>query len=182
MSEWCVRVDNNFYECRIALSISIYFGMNKKTSLCTPQAGRSFHLTQKVDYALFLLSVLAQQTTGNSQSLRMIAKKYTMSFAFLQKVAGLLARGGFIKGTRGKQGGYVLDRTPRSLSVKEIVEAVDGPIQIMGCLSRGVHKKDASCPRMQLCSVRSHLASLNQKIVTSYHNKKLSDIVKTLSL
>ncbi len=150
--------------------------MNKTTHQCAPQPRTAFHLTQRVDYALFLLSILAKQKKNVSASLRTISHTYSMSFAFLQKVAGLLNRKGLIKGTRGKTGGYVLNRSAMSLSLKEIIEAVDGPIQVMGCLS---HDTKSLCPRMQFCSVRSTFSTMNEKIMATYYNKKLSDIVKS---
>lgn len=150
--------------------------MNKTYSYCSQPRGGAFHLTQKVDYALFLLSLLARNKNEITPSLQILSKKYSMSFSFLQKVAGLLKQNGFITGIRGKRGGYLLNRAPQSLSLKEIIEAVDGPITVRGCLSHDAIK--TVCPREQFCSVKSHLATMNEKIVMSYSNKKLSDIAK----
>ena len=106
----------------MSVSISIQFGMNNKLQHCAPQPRKAFHLTQRVDYALFLLSILAKQKKNTSTSLGVVARTYSMSFAFLQNVARLLTQHDLIKGTRGKQGGYVLNRSSQTLSVKEIIE------------------------------------------------------------
>ncbi|MDP2630213.1 MAG: Rrf2 family transcriptional regulator [Candidatus Uhrbacteria bacterium] len=139
--------------------------------------GGPFHLSQKVDYGLFLLSALASDTENMPQSIRSIATNGKLSFSFLQKVAHALKGAGIVRASRGKVGGYQLMRAPGAITVKEIIEALDGKIAMTRCLS-GQQRKER-CPRQDLCVLRSRLQTMNSEIEEYYMSKKLSDFVSS---
>jgi Rrf2 family protein len=95
-----------------------------------------FHLTRKTDYGLILMLELARQKNDGNQapiSLNDIAKKYCISFFFLQKVAKDLREKGLIKASRGKIGGYSL--TEKTPNLNEIFTALEGSVAIMSCFA-----------------------------------------------
>ncbi|MBI2483743.1 Rrf2 family transcriptional regulator [Candidatus Uhrbacteria bacterium] len=134
----------------------------------------AFHLTQMVDYGLFFLSVLANGK--DPQSIRSIAKKYNLSFSFLQKVANRLKHAELVRASRGKVGGYVLVCRPSEVTMKQIVEALDNPIALMDCLLES-HVRARTCPRERFCSVRRGLARMNNQIREIYTSKTLAEFI-----
>lgn len=147
--------------------------MNTCSAAKTKNRQHAFHLTQKVDYGLFLLARLAQK---GSASIATIAKESSLSFSFLQKVANLLKNAEIIKAIRGKDGGYLLVKDPASITVKHVVEALEGPIAIVGCV--GQKKQDAhACPRVKFCAIRSTFSRMNTEISEYYLSKKLTDFL-----
>lgn len=149
--------------------------MNKASKqVCQKEVRKgSLHLSQKVDYGLFLLAALAQQPHGASSSLRTIADENSLSFAFLQKVAFLLRQAGLIRATRGREGGYVLNKAPNCIHFKDIIEALEGPIAIMSCMTENTQKKNM-CPRQRFCSIRPTLKRINDEMKQLYYSKTLS--------
>ncbi len=136
----------------------------------------SLHLSQKVDYGLFLLAALARESRGTSSSLRTISDENSLSFAFLQKVAFLLRQAGLIRATRGREGGYVLNKPPGRIHFKDIIEALEGPIAIMSCMTDHAQKKN-TCPRQRFCSIRPALKRINDEMKQLYYSKTLSNFL-----
>ncbi|MBI4250096.1 Rrf2 family transcriptional regulator [Candidatus Uhrbacteria bacterium] len=134
----------------------------------------AFHLTQMVDYGLFFLSVLAHEQ--EPQSIRSVAKKHHLSFAFLQKVANRLKRAELVRASRGKEGGYFLASHPSDVTMKQVIEALDNPIALMDCLLE-THQRSRTCPRERFCNVRRGLARMNNQIREIYGSKTLAEFI-----
>lgn len=149
-----------------------HFGMNKRSQTCSTFAQRSgsFHMTQRVDYATFLLTVLAQ--SGERIPLSSIARQNHLSFAFLQKMAGLLRVAGLIRSIRGKTGGYVLAKPCNKIIFRDIVHAVEGEVAPHACVQK--HSSSFVCPRMSLCSIRPALNRLHTQMQELYLSKPLT--------
>lgn len=122
-------------------------------------------VTKQIDYALQLLFALVSTDAQGSTSLRDISDESSISFLFLQKIAKLLKDAEIIEATRGAQGGYRLIKSPRDLTLKEIVEAVEGPFGVADCFKHGV-----VCELQETCQSRKALFSLNDHIL-DYLNK-----------
>lgn len=152
-------------------------GMNKTCSPHKKIGSRTgpFHISQKVDYGLFLLAALATDGGDTPRSIRTIAKDGHVSFSFLQKIAHILKDAQLISAQRGKTGGYRLGRSAGSITLKDIVEALDGKMRLAPCLVSVMGSPQ--CPRQKFCRIRSRLRSINNEIEQYYLSKKLSDII-----
>jgi Rrf2 family protein len=117
-----------------------------------------FQLSKKADYGLIALKHLAQHSE-ESVSAREIAAHYHIPAELLAKVLQRLARKGLLMSQQGIHGGYVLARDPASISIVDVVEALDGPIAITPC------EKGDNCQQMQMCSVRDPLLKVKAKVV-----------------
>lgn len=136
----------------------------------------SLHVTQKVDYGLFLLSVLARHAESKNPkmpSISKIAGDHHLSFSFLQKVAHALKREGFIRSHRGKDGGYTLVKNPKVILLKEVIESLEGPITAPTCFEEASH----ACPRKSFCAIRAGFERMNSEIAGLYLSKTLSDFL-----
>lgn len=135
------------------------------------QRSGALHLTQKVDYGLIILIFLAKNSESGQLSIKRIADQSHVSFLFLQKIAGLLQKAGLIKAERGKFGGYRLAKNPDQLNLREIIEALEGPIALVPCLKS---LDEQSCKHSTYCSIRPNMAKLNAEIQNNVINKTLS--------
>jgi len=139
-----------------------------------------FHLTRKIDYGLVLLNELAEgsKVAGKAEtkplSLRILAKKRYLSFLFLQKVAMDLRKHGLIEAKRGKVGGYYLTKVPTEITLKEIFEALEGPISVMHCL--GMTVKENLVHEVG-CHSRKALNMLNDDMKQSLNRITLADFL-----
>lgn len=134
----------------------------------------AIHLTQKVDYGLFLLLELLKQDPLKPLSLKTMAKRHQMSFYFLQNVARALKQKGIIISSRGKAGGYRIAKRTSEWLLKDVIEALEGPIVIMQCLNPS---SNWHCLREPYCTLKPALAKLNQELHDNFLAKPLSYFV-----
>jgi Rrf2 family protein len=90
--------------------------------------------TQETDYALRLVYAFSKLPPGTHRSAREIAEKENIPFRFLLRVMGKLKRAKIIASRQGVDGGYRLAKTPGEISLRAIVEAVEGEIKLSRCL------------------------------------------------
>ena len=89
-------------------------------------------LTTRGQYAIQAMIDIAVHSAKSSEpiSLREISGNQGIPLPFLEQIAIKLRRGGLLKSTRGPQGGYVLSKDKKQISLADIMQAVEGPIDI----------------------------------------------------
>lgn len=130
-------------------------------------------LRRETDYALQMLKVL-NKSKDQVMSLNEIAKKTKVSFLFLQKIARKLRLAGIIDAHQGVSGGYKLTVDPKKITVRKVVEAMEGKCCILNCLDET--KKTTCCVSAQNCELKNKMGKLNKKIVKILDSVKLTDI------
>jgi len=120
--------------------------------------GWMFRLSKKSDYGLIALKHLAQHNE-ESISAREIAAQYHIPAELLAKVLQRLVRKGLLVSQQGINGGYVLAKDPATISIVDVVEALEGPISITPC------ERGDDCQQLQMCSVRDPLLKIKAKVV-----------------
>ena len=103
-------------------------------------------LTRAADYAVRVMIHLATLPEKERALLPALAKATAAPTSFLSKVLQALARAGLISSRRGHLGGFEILPRGRMASVREVVEAIDGPISLNVCLLHG-----KSCDRKSWC-------------------------------
>ena len=104
-------------------------------------------LTRAGEYAIRGMIYLAQQTPDDLTLIADIAKAEKVSGSFLAKIFQTLSKAGLVESQRGAAGGVSLGRAPDQISLKDIVEAVEGPLALNRCLEADDPcEKAADCP------------------------------------
>lgn len=85
-------------------------------------------LTNKSEYALLALVALARNYPKGLISGEDLSQSQEIPKRFLQQILFSLKRGGFIRSVKGKEGGYALAKSPKDISVAEIVRFFEGPL------------------------------------------------------
>ena len=95
----------------------------------------SFSLTRKTDYALVALAALGREKNGNGQPLsaRWIAEAYDLPLPILMNALKELHRAEIVCSRRGAGGGYYLCREPAQITMREVIEAIEGPVNVTLC-------------------------------------------------
>ena len=91
-------------------------------------------ISTKGRYALRLMIDLAQQDVGIYVPLRDISKRQEISAKYLEQIVVQLSRAGFVRSTRGAQGGYQLAKTPNEYTVGDILRITEGSLAPVACL------------------------------------------------
>src|SRR2546421_9790108 len=91
-------------------------------------------ISRKIDYGLRAMIHLAGLPAGKVASLQDMSTGLHIPREFLAKILKVLAGGSLVRSTRGAHGGYQLARQAREISFLEVIEAVEGPVQLNVCL------------------------------------------------
>ena len=94
-------------------------------------------LTRSADYAIRVMIHLSGVPAGTRVNRDTLARWSEVPGEFLGKVLQTLARGRLIISHRGVHGGFELARASNSISLLDIVEAIEGPLQLNVCLVTG---------------------------------------------
>jgi Rrf2 family protein len=104
-------------------------------------------LTREADYAVRVVLDLAEHARDGPVRSRDVARRQRVPHPFLRKVVQALTRAGHVRTRRGTGGGIALARSPHSLTVRTVIEAVDGPIALNRCvIAPGTCPLDRTCP------------------------------------
>ena len=88
-------------------------------------------ISKKCQYALKALFELAWRNSGKPVKTHRIAAAQRMSTRFTEIILNELKHGGFVESKRGNEGGYMLARDAESLTVREVIEYIQGPISLV---------------------------------------------------
>jgi len=103
-------------------------------------------LTRKGEYAIRGMIYLARLPAGEIALLGDIANSTQAPATFLAKIMQELTKVGLVASTRGAKGGFGLGRPAASISLREVVEATEGPILPNRCLAKeGLCDASCSC-------------------------------------
>ena len=94
----------------------------------------SLRLSRKGDYGLLLVTALAlRRAQGKLVSLKEVAREKKLPYKFLSQVAGELHKAGILESKEGVGGGYRLAKEPEKILVREVLDAVEGPMEASEC-------------------------------------------------
>jgi len=132
-----------------------------------------FTFTKKADYALLALSYLSTESEGRLAGPREIAKRYDIPAELLAKVMQTLAKNQLVISVPGPTGGYRLGREATTISVAEVVEAVDGPLAIAQCWEPDGTDR---CAQSQRCTLRGPLERIQLEMVRLLKQTTLAEV------
>ncbi len=124
-------------------------------------------ISRLADYAILLLWQFTHQADADDAhqlhqsrplNASFLAQKTSIPQTTVQKILKLLHQGGLLISKRGIQGGYLLAQSPANISLKHILNAIEGPIHLTSCIS-DTH----DCSIINLCPLSSIWQDLNQK-------------------
>ncbi len=131
-------------------------------------------LTAHSDYALRLLIYCASSSTELA-TIADIAKAYDISRTHLMKIANKLVRAGFLKSTRGRNGGLCLARPARSINIGKVVRIMENQSTLIECFDRATN----SCVIAPTCGLKHLLAKADDAFYRQLDTASLADIALT---
>lgn len=131
-------------------------------------------LSSLADYAVVLMAAAARHGAGARLSATALSIETGVPLPTAQKLVGRLSIAGLVTTQRGAAGGFVLAREPQSVSLAEIVEAVDGPIALTACVEDGRH----DCALEGNCKVRPHWAVVNGAVRDAFAGVSLASLAR----
>jgi Rrf2 family transcriptional regulator, cysteine metabolism repressor len=117
------------------------------------------------------LSYLAATPEGES-SVSEIAAAERISAKYLEGIVSILKSAGLVMSVRGKNGGYHLARDPSTITMLEVVRALDGAVAPVVCVGKG-----GGCVNSPACLPRRFWVDLKESIDDFLEKRTLKDIV-----
>lgn len=99
---------------------------------------------------------------------KVIAKKQNISDQYLEQLFSALKKAGLVKSVRGAQGGYLLNRDPKDITVGDILTVLEGPVSLSDCLL-----DDEICENSNICVT---------KVVWEKIKKGIEDVIESITL
>ena len=123
------------------------------------------------DYGIVLMSYLAQKTDVQ-HSAHALADAVHVPLPTVKKVLKALSQAGLLNSERGAHGGYSLSLSPKTISVAEIITAIEGPIALTECVGSESH-----CDQENHCSIQTNWTRINNAVFHALDEVKLSDML-----
>lgn len=118
-------------------------------------------ITRASDYAVRVMIHLAALPQSSTVRQSELSRETDVSGHFLSKVLQQLVRSRLIRSQRGAGGGYSLAVPAESVSLLDVVEAIEGPLRLNQCIGEG-----QSCERKTWCPAHAVWAEAQAAIVT----------------
>ena len=129
-------------------------------------------LSKKADYALLAMRHLAARGEKEALSARELAEEYGIPPELLAKVLQKLVRARLLSSHQGIHGGYGLGRPAQSISVADVIQAVDGPLTVTACSD-----SDQTCDQYAKCNIRDPLWRIKDRIVAALGATSVAELV-----
>jgi Rrf2 family protein len=108
-------------------------------------------------------------------TLNNIAERQGISEGYLEQLMMPLKRAGLVKSVRGAQGGYLLARDSKEITVGEVIRALEGPIAPVACVDE---QNPEECERSSFCATRMVWAKVRDSISGVLDSFTLADLVQ----
>ncbi|MDP1545577.1 MAG: Rrf2 family transcriptional regulator [Anaerolineales bacterium] len=127
-------------------------------------------ITRQADYAVRAVLHLAN-SGGQRTATSMIAEEQRIPPSFLAKIISQLSIAGLLHTSRGARGGVTLAREPKDVTLLEVIEAIDGPIQLNECVGDA-----AACSFDENCPLRPVWCEAQEELVNRLRSTNFADM------
>lgn len=133
-------------------------------------------LSNKAKYGLKALVYLADNRGRAVQSAE-IAEAQNLPKKFLDTILLEIKNLGVISSKKGKGGGYTLLRPTDTISLGQVIRALDGPFAPVPCVSRTAYARCSDCSDEGICVVRPIMQEVRDAISNVLDNRTLHDMI-----
>jgi Rrf2 family protein len=131
----------------------------------------SMQLTRAADYGVRVMVYLAKISRDRRVLLPAIGEATAAPESFLSKVLQALAHAKLITSRRGPAGGFQISARGRQASMRDVIEAIDGPMNLNVCLS-----DKRSCPRKTWCPAHPVWAQAQKALLSVLSAALIADL------
>jgi Rrf2 family cysteine metabolism transcriptional repressor len=128
-------------------------------------------LSTKGRYGVKAMVDLAINYGEQPVSIKSISERQSISEYYLEQLFSSLRKAKLIKSIRGAQGGYVLNRAPEEITIYDVINVLEGPIEVSNCID------DGACNNIDCCATRLLWKKIKNSIDSVTSSITLKDIV-----
>ncbi len=131
-------------------------------------------ITQEADYALRIAYLLAKD--GGVLGASALAESAGVTERFTLKILRKMAQSGIVASKKGAGGGYMLATSPDEISMRRVVEVIDGPLEISRCLDN-TYECTRTGDQKHLCAFHLIFAKINKSIAERMEAVTLGSLI-----
>lgn len=129
-------------------------------------------ITREADYALRIVAMLAEE--DKQIEAKVIAEENDIPYRFTLKILRKIVQSGIIKSYRGINGGYILNKEPSKISLKDVIEVIDGRIAINKCI-----EDPKICSQSGVCKLQKKLFRVQKTLANELAEISFEDILNS---
>ena len=129
-------------------------------------------ISRGTDYGIQGILYLARQPLEQVKLLHDVAQAQNIPESYLAKIFQDLGKAGLVRSHRGAKGGFSLGRPASQITLRQIIEALQGPVSLSRCLDiREV------CPNSQTCAVSEVLRKAQEQLLATLDAAHLDELI-----
>jgi|SRR5579883_291751 len=128
-------------------------------------------IPMKVDYAVRALIELADTFGSGTKQSAEIAERWSIPAPYLDQLLTALRKAGLVASVRGPQGGHTLARSAASITVREVFEALEGPLQPIDCL-----EDNPRCSFSRSCAIQDLWSEVQDSVSRLLGSVSIADL------
>ena len=133
-------------------------------------------LSTRSRYGLRAMMVLAMSQSEDPMMTKEIAERQNLPATYLEQLMLTLRKSGLVNATRGAKGGYVLSRNSTQMTLAQIVEALEGPLDIADCAD-----VPNCCQSPDACALKEIFNSANKALFDIFNSVTLAELAERQS-
>ncbi len=130
------------------------------------------NFSKTTSYAISVLSFMADHD-GEKYSAKQLNELLEIPWSYLRQLLTSLSKNGFISSTRGRNGGFQLQKPSNQIVLAEIIDSVEG-LQVLGTCIMGFKK----CPFNHTCAMHEVWEETRENILNVLNNTTLDQLKK----
>lgn len=132
----------------------------------------TMQLSRSGEYGVRAMVYLAMQPDGRLVGLKEIAQAQEVPAPYLAKILRTLVNRRLVKSSRGVGGGFSLAKHAAEITMRQVIEAIEGPIALNRCVLPG------GCPRIPRCSVHCVWMEAQARVMELLDGANMADLAR----
>jgi Rrf2 family protein len=133
-------------------------------------------LSKKARYALQAIYALAADDARGPVLIADLAERERIPRKFLEAILLELRNAGILHSKKGKGGGYSLARSPREITLGQIIRVIDGPLAPVPCVSERAYERCEGCVNEETCGTRMVMKEVRDAISKILDARSVADV------
>ncbi len=139
-------------------------------------------ISKKTKYALKAAIYLARKYEKGPVLIADLAKEENIPKKFLELILLSLRNNGILSSKKGKGGGYYLAKSPRTVSMGQIVRIMEGTLAPVPCVSLSAYEKCEECEEESTCGIRIVMKDVRDSIAKILDSATLADVLEKIDM
>ena len=135
------------------------------------RVGINMKITAKTEYGIRAIIEIALKE-NKPATVNEIARKQKMPGRFLEQVMAILKKEDIVKSLRGAHGGYILALKPEEITLKQVIQAIEGPMALVDCLE---DENGSSC--IEVCTIKDVFEGVQSVILEALDSITIKDLI-----